>query len=395
MRNTAIFSLSLLFASSCGRIIMNSRPLPGGRNLRCKGGSILHKEKALVAMSGGVDSSVAAVLTQQEGLNCIGATMLLCNDLVPTPEHSPIDDARSVASRLGMDFYVIDAQTEFKEKVVSYFVEAYETGLTPNPCVQCNRHLKFAYLLEKALELGCDYVVTGHYARIRKDETTGRFLLCKAADAAKDQSYFLACLNQHQLAHSRFPLGALTKEQARQIAEKEGLINARKRDSQDICFIPDGDYVSFMKRYTDKEYPCGEYLDLNGNVVGKHAGAVCYTLGQRKGLGIALGAPVYVCKKDMEKNTVTVGPESALFAKTLLATDWNWFPFENLTQPIRVLAKARYRHIPQWATVYPEEDGFARVEFDAPQRAITPGQSVVLYDGDMVVGGGIITEVLP
>ena len=346
-------------------------------------------------MSGGVDSSVAAVLSQREGYRCAGATMLLCNDLVSQPEHSPVDDARSVAMRLGMDFYVIDAQAEFKERVVSYFVASYETGLTPNPCIQCNRHLKFSFFLDKALELGYDTVVTGHYAKIRKDEVTGRYLLCKAADAAKDQSYFLACLNQHQLAHSRFPLGELTKEQARQIAEAEGLINARKRDSQDICFIPDGDYVAFMKRYTQKDYPCGEYLDLDGNVVGKHAGAICYTLGQRKGLGIALGVPAYVCKKDMEKNTVTVGPESALFATTLRAKDWNWFPFETLTEPLRVMAKARYRHIPQWATVYPEEDGFARVEFDEPQRAITPGQSIVLYEGDYVVGGGTITEVLP
>ena len=186
----------------------------------------------------------------------------------------------------------------------------------------------------------------------------------------------------------------MTKNQAREIAETQGLVTARKKDSQDICFVPDGDYVAFMKRYTGKEYPAGDYLDLTGKVVGKHCGAVCYTLGQRKGLGIALGAPVYVCSKDMEANTVTVGPEENLFATTLVADNWNWFPFENLAEPIRVMAKARYRHTPQPATVYPMEDGKAKVIFDAPQRAMTPGQTVALYDGDIVVGGGIITEIL-
>ena len=244
------------------------------------------------------------------------------------------------------------------------------------------------------MELGYDAIATGHYAQIRQDEKTGRFLLCKAADESKDQSYFLACLNQHQLSHTRFPLGDLTKNQAREIAEAQGLVTARKKDSQDICFVPDGDYVAFMKRYTGKNYPAGNYLDLSGKVVGKHCGAVCYTLGQRKGLGIALGTPVYVCSKDMEANTVTVGPEAHLFATTLVADNWNWFPFENLTEPIRVMAKARYRHNPQPATVYPMENGKAKVVFDAPQRAMTPGQTVALYDGDVVVGGGIITEIL-
>ena len=347
-------------------------------------------KKALIAMSGGVDSSVAAYLMQQQGFLCGGAIMRLWEASSPTA----ISDARAVADRLSMEFHVLDAADDFKKLVVEYFIHSYEAGLTPNPCIQCNRHLKFTYFLDKALELGYEYIATGHYAQIRQDEKTGRFLLCKAKDEAKDQSYFLSCLSQHQLAHTQFPLGGLTKDEARNIAQEQGFINARKKDSQDICFVPDGDYVAFMKRYTGKEYPGGDYLDLNGKVVGKHCGAVCYTLGQRKGLGIALGAPVYVCSKDMEANTVTVGPESALFATTLLANDWNWFPFENLTEPIRVMAKARYRHIPQPATVYPMEDGTAKVVFDAPQRAMTPGQTVALYDGDIVVGGGIITHVL-
>jgi len=345
---------------------------------------------ALIAMSGGVDSSVAAYLMQQKGFTCGGAIMQLWKEV----SSGAIQDARAVADRLGMDFHVMDASEPFRRFVVDYFIRSYEEGLTPNPCIQCNRHLKFSYFLDRALELGYDAIATGHYATIRQDPHSGRFLLCKAADTAKDQSYFLACLNQHQLSHAHFPLGELTKEEARTIAQAQGFVNARKKDSQDICFVPDGNYVAFMKRYTGKDYPAGDYLNLEGKVVGKHCGAVCYTLGQRKGLGIALGAPVYVCSKDMQLNTVTVGPESSLFATTLIADSWNWFPFETLSEPIRVLAKARYRHIPQPATVYPIEDGKAKVVFDAPQRAMTPGQTVALYDGDMVVGGGIITEIL-
>ena len=346
--------------------------------------------KVLIAMSGGVDSSVAAHLMQQNGVSCGGAIMRLWEENSPTA----IADANAVADRLGIPFHVLDAQEPFRQLVVEYFVRSYEMGLTPNPCVQCNRHLKFTYFLDRALELGYDAIATGHYAQVRQDAATGRFLLCKAADESKDQSYFLACLNQHQLSHVHFPLGMLTKNESREIAEAQGLVTARKKDSQDICFVPDGDYVRFMKQYTGKVYPAGDYLNLDGKVVGKHCGAVCYTLGQRKGLGIALGAPVYVCSKDMEANTVTVGPEEALFATTLIADSWNWFPFETLTEPTRVMAKARYRHIPQPATVYPMEDGKAKVVFDTPQRAMTPGQTIALYDGDIVVGGGIITEVL-
>ncbi len=340
--------------------------------------------KALIAMSGGVDSSVAAHLIRGDR-ECIGATMLLHSNTDPV-------DARSVADRLGMPFHIIDARSEFRQRVLKNFVDCYEAGLTPNPCIECNKHLKFGLLLEKALELGCSHVVTGHYAQIHRENE--RYLLYKAADLPKDQTYFLYGLTQHQLAHTLFPLGSLTKTQVRQIAEEQGFINAKKRDSQDICFVPDGDYMTFLRDFTEKEYHSGDFLDLDGNIVGRHRGAVAYTLGQRKGLGIALGAPVYVCDKDMERNTVTVGPNEALFRRGLRAWDWNWIPFPALTAPLRVKAKARSRMTEQPATVYPEENGFARVVFDEPQRAITPGQAVVLYDGDLVIGGGTICEAL-
>ena len=343
--------------------------------------------KALIGMSGGVDSSVAVHLMLAAGYSCVGGTMLLHDS---TPDAAL--DAEAVAKRLGIPFHVFDLSERFREAVMEDFVSCYERGLTPNPCIVCNRHLKFDVFLDIAREMGCDCVVTGHYARI--EEENGRFLLKKAADEAKDQTYFLYTLTQEQLAHTQFPLGGLTKVEARAIAEEQGFINAKKRDSQDICFVPDGDYMAFMARYTGKCYEGGDYLDLSGKVVGRHKGAVAYTLGQRKGLGLAMGAPVYVCGKDMATNTVTVGPNEALFHTSLRASDWNWIAIENLTEPIRVMAKARSRMTEQPATVYPEGNGFARVEFDEPQRAITPGQAVVLYDGDTVVGGGTITEVL-
>lgn len=342
---------------------------------------------AMIAMSGGVDSSVAAHLTQQAGFTCIGATLRLLEN-----KSSDVQDAGAVAQKMGMPFHIFDCIETFRQEVVDDFVRCYEQGLTPNPCVVCNRKLKFGVLLDLALDLGCQYVVTGHYARI--EERDGRYLLKKAADPGKDQSYFLYGLTQHQLAHTRFPLGELTKEQARQIAEAQGFVNARKRDSQDICFIPGGDYFAFLQEYTKKVYPAGDFLDQDGHVIGRHQGAVAYTRGQRKGLRLAMGKPVYVTGKDMVRNTVTVGENEALFSTSLLADDWNFFPFDTLTAPIRCLAKARSRMTEQPATVYPEADGICRVVFDEPQRALTTGQAVVLYDGDMIIGGGTIREVL-
>ena len=354
----------------------------------------MQQGKALIAMSGGVDSSVAAYLTAQEGFSCVGGTMLLYDSGDVCGSSAAIGDARAVADRLGMPFHVFELTEEFRNYVIYDFVSCYENGLTPNPCVRCNRHMKFSAFLEKAKELDCDCMVTGHYARIKKDEVTGRYLLCKAADEAKDQSYFLYAITQEQLKHIRFPLGELTKDQVRSIALEQGFINAKKRDSQDICFVPDGDYYAFLRKFTGKDYAPGDFLDINGNKVGKHQGAAGYTLGQRKGLGLAMGQPVYVCGKDMKKNTVTVGTEDALFHKELLANDWFVFPFPALTEPLEVTAKTRSRMKEQPATVYPEENGYCRVVFHEPQRAMTPGQAVVLYDGDVVIGGGTITQIL-
>ena len=344
--------------------------------------------KVMIAMSGGVDSSVAALLMQQAGYTCEGCTM----QLFPGAPGN-VTDAQTIAQRLNMPFYPLDFTQSFREKVVEAFVRSYESGDTPNPCLLCNRYLKFGQLLEAARDKGCKYIATGHFARIQQDTQTGRYLLLKAADLSKDQSYVLYSLTQDQLSHTLLPLGELTKQEVRRIAQENGFLNAQKKDSQDICFIPDGDYVAFMQKYTGKTYPSGDFIDADGKVLGKHSGAVGYTIGQRKGLGLAMGSPVYVCCKDMEKNTVTVGPEESLYATTLLADDWNWISVAGINQPMRVTAKARYRHTEQAATVYPEENGYVRVVFDTPQRALTTGQAVVLYQREIVVGGGIIRNV--
>ena len=356
--------------------------------------------KALIAMSGGVDSSVAAWLMQDAGYDCTGITMRLTrNETIGQSgfhtccSEKDIEDAAEVAFALDIPYEVLDFTVDFREKIIDKFVWVYEAGGTPNPCIDCNKYMKFDHLLHWAQEHGIAYVVTGHYARIEQDAHTGRWLLKKGLDEGKDQSYVLYNLTQEQLAHVRLPLGALHKTEVRAIAEKQNFINARKHDSQDICFVPDGDYARFMEDLTGKQYPEGDFLDPDGNPVGKHRGAVRYTIGQRKGLGLAMGTPVYVCAKDMQANTVTVGPESELFDRIVYADEVNWIAIPQLTEPLRVTARTRYHQVEQAATVYPAGEGGFRLEFDQPQRAPTPGQAVVLYQGDVVLGGGTITKI--
>ena len=355
---------------------------------------------ALIAMSGGVDSSVAAYLMKQAGYRCMGATMRLYQneDLGQCGFHTccsakDVEDAADVAFQLDIPFEVINYTDEFREKVIKKFIATYETGGTPNPCIDCNRYMKFDKMLAFAREHGLDYVVTGHYARIEQDPDTGRWLLKKALYGEKDQSYVLYVLTQDELAHTRFPLGGMDKPSIRALAEKAGFCNAHKHDSQDICFVPDGDYEKFMEDFTGKHYPAGDFLDEAGRKVGTHKGAVRYTIGQRKGLGLAMGAPVYVCAKDMQANTVTVGPEKSLFDRIVYAEEVNWIAIPALTAPLRVTARTRYHQVEQAATVYPAGEDRFRLEFDEPQRAPTPGQAVVLYQGDVVLGGGTIVRV--
>ena len=362
--------------------------------------SARNKKTALIAMSGGVDSSVAAWLMLREGYDCMGVTMRLFRnpDIGRSLAHAccslaDIDDAAEVAFQLDIPHAVPDFTAEFRKQVMEKFVRVYENGGTPNPCIDCNRYLKFDRLVKYADEQGMEYVVTGHYARIEYDREKERYLLKKALDRSKDQSYVLYMLTQEQLERIRFPLGGLRKSEVREIAERQGFCNARKHDSQDICFVPDGDHGRFLAQFRGRELPEGKVLNARGEVVGTHKGAAQYTVGQRKGLGVALGEPVYVLRKDVRENTVTVGPEEALYSRTLHADEVNWLSIHVPEGPLRVKAKTRYRQEEREATVFPCGETRFRLEFDEPQRAVTPGQAVVLYDGDLVLGGGTITDV--
>ncbi len=352
-------------------------------------------KRALIAMSGGVDSSLAAKLMQDDGYECIGCTMRLFHNEDAGLERSrtccsleDVEDARSVAYELGMRFYVFNFTDDFRNTVIRRFVESYQNGITPNPCIDCNRYMKFGKLFDRAKILDCNCVVTGHYARI--EEQDGRYVLKKAIDATKDQSYVLYAMTQDQLAHTRFPLGDLCKTHVRALAEQNGFVNADKPDSQDICFVPNGDYAHIIELQTGCKAAAGNFVDRCGNVLGTHRGVIHYTIGQRKGLGIAAGEPLYVCRICPQSNTVVLGRNEDLFSTEADAMDFNWISGESLKQAIRCKVKIRYRQAEQWATVTPCGEHDVHISFDDPQRAVTPGQAAVLYDGDIVLGGGTI-----
>lgn len=357
-------------------------------------------KKVMLAMSGGVDSSCALILLLRQGYEVIGATMQLYdNEDIGLKGKTccslnDVEDARAVASRFNVPHYVFNFKDRFKRDVIDRFNSEYLKGHTPNPCIDCNRFLKFEALSERAEMMECDYIATGHYARIELDSSSGRYLLKKAVSGGesnkKDQSYVLYNLTRRQLAHTLFPLGLMEKNEVRRIAEENGLVNHDKPDSQDICFVPDGDYAGFIQKYTGIVPQAGNVTDKNGNVLGRHKGIINYTVGQRKGLGIAFGKPMYVIGKNADDNTVTVGESGDLYSDALIADELNWISIDKITDSLKCKAKTRYSQTEKECTVYPLDGSRVRVVFDEPQRAIAKGQRVVFYDDDIVIGGGVI-----
>lgn len=353
--------------------------------------------KVMVGMSGGVDSSVAAKVLKDSGYDVTGVTlkMFASDDIIETETRtccslSDVEDARAVAFRLGFEHIVLNFRDKFREFVIDHFINSYISGKTPNPCIECNRHIKFDKMLQKAEELGFDYIATGHYALKEYNEETGRYYLKRPADRSKDQTYVLYSLTQHQLSKTLFPLCGYEKSEVRRIAEEAGLINSRKPDSQDICFVPDGKYAEFIRKNTDRGTEEGNFTDRDGNILGRHKGIINYTIGQRKGLGIALGKPAFVVDKNAQTNTVVLGTNDDLFTTELIAENVNFMSVEKPESEMRVTAKPRYNCADSPAVISMLPDGRVKVVFDIPQRAVTSGQAVVFYDGDILVGGGTI-----
>lgn len=355
-------------------------------------------EKVVVGMSGGVDSSVAAWLLKEQGYDVIGVTMQIWQDENQSALEenggccglSAVEDARRVAQMLDIPHYVMNFKQEFQCSVIDYFVDEYLNARTPNPCIACNRYVKWEALLKRSLEIGADYIATGHYARVDK-MPNGRYAIRNSVTAKKDQTYALYNLTQEQLAHTLMPVGAYSKDEIREIAQKIGLIVANKPDSQEICFIPDHDYAAFIEREAEGSIPGeGNFVDKEGNILGRHKGITHYTIGQRKGLNIAFGHPVFVTEIRKDTNEVVLGSNEDVYADSLLCNHINYMGMEVLKEPRRVLAKIRYAHQGQYCTIYPQQDGIIKCEFELPVRAVTPGQAVVFYDGEYVLGGGTI-----
>ena len=355
------------------------------------------KKTVVVGLSGGVDSSVAAYLLKEQGYDVIGVTMQIWQeeDSCTVEENggccglSAVEDARRVAQKLDIPYYVMNFRKEFQKQVIDYFTREYLEGRTPNPCIACNRYVKWESLLKRSLEIGADYIATGHYARVEQ-LPNGRYAIRNSVTAKKDQTYALYNLTQEQLARTLMPVGAYTKEEIRKIAEEAGLPVAHKKDSQEICFVPDNDYAGFIKNSTGKTIPKGNFVQADGKVLGEHQGIIHYTIGQRKGLNLSMGHPVFVTKIRPDTNEVVIGENEDLFINTLLCDRVNFMAIEGLEGEVRLKAKIRYNHPGAECVISPAEDGKVRVTFDQPQRAITPGQAVVFYQGEYVAGGGII-----